>query len=40
MVRYTLLNSREPVFSAWSVLRRYLEDNWHYKAVEGSVVEY
>jgi hypothetical protein len=33
------LSSKEAVFSAWSVLRSYLEDNWRYSAVEGSVVE-
>jgi hypothetical protein len=29
----------ETVFSAWSVSRNYLEDNWLYSAVEGSAVE-
>jgi hypothetical protein len=29
----------EVVFSAWSMPRSYLEDNWRYSAVEGSVVE-
>jgi hypothetical protein len=32
-------STTETVFSAWSVPRRYLEDNRHYKAVEDSVVE-
>jgi hypothetical protein len=26
----------EAVFSAWSLPKGYLEDNWHYSAVEGS----
>jgi hypothetical protein len=32
-------STTEAVFSAWSVPRCYLEDNWRYRAVEGSVVE-
>jgi hypothetical protein len=35
-----LLNNREVVFSAWCVPRSYPEDNWHYRAVEGSRVDY
>jgi hypothetical protein len=31
--------NREAVFSAWSVPRSYLEHNWRYRAVQGSVVE-
>jgi hypothetical protein len=30
----------EAVFSAWSMLRSYLEDNWLYSSDEGSIVEY
>jgi hypothetical protein len=29
----------EAVFSAWFVPRSYIEDNWRYNAVEGSIVE-
>jgi hypothetical protein len=29
----------EVVFSAWSVPRSYLEDNWRYSVIEGSAVE-
>jgi hypothetical protein len=31
-------STTEAVFPAWSVRRSYLENNWHYKAVEGTVV--
>jgi hypothetical protein len=32
-------STKETVFSAGSVPSSYLEDNWRYKAVEGSIVE-
>jgi hypothetical protein len=34
------LSTIEVMFSAWSVPRSYLECNWHYSVVEGSVVEW
>jgi hypothetical protein len=32
-------STSEAVFPAWFSPRSYLEDNWHYSAVEASVVE-
>jgi hypothetical protein len=36
----TPLQHRGAVFSAWSMPRYYLEDNWRYSSVEGSGAEY